>query len=194
MAPIPELKGSRVVFVLGGPGSGKGTQCERMVQKYGFTHLSSGDLLRAEVASGSSLGKELTATMEKGQLVTAETVLKLIKNAMVAKAKSSKGFLIDGYPRELCQGIMFEGQVTEVECVIYFEVADATMTTRLLKRAETSGRVDDNEETIKLRLKTFHDVTTPVLDHYKKQNKVHTLNAEGSVDDIFTKVCAVLDK
>lgn len=98
-------------FLSGGPGSGKGTQCERIVKKYGFTHLSTGDLLRDEVASGSARGKELTAIMEKGALVPLETVLQLLKEAMTAKAATSKGFLIDGYPRELDQGIRFENEV-----------------------------------------------------------------------------------
>jgi len=189
-----DLKNVRVIFVLGGPGSGKGTQCERIVEKYGFTHLSSGDLLREEVASGSERGKKITEIMEKGDLVPLDTVLELLKDAMLKKAADSKGFLIDGYPRELEQGTRFENEVAGVECVIYFEVSDETMTSRLLKRAETSGRVDDNEETIRKRLRTFHDITTPVVDYYGKDNKVHTIQAEGTVDDIFGKVCQVLDK
>lgn len=91
---------------------------------------------------------------------------------MIKKAKDSKGFLIDGYPRELDQGKRFEAEVAHVDGVIYFHVSDETMKKRLLKRAETSGRVDDNEETIVKRLKTFHDLTQPVIDHYDKQHKV----------------------
>jgi len=194
MPPVPELKNARIVFVLGGPGSGKGTQCDKIVAKYGFTHLSTGDLLRDEVASGSERGKKLTEIMEKGDLVPLDTVLGLLRDAMIAKAATSKGYLIDGYPRELEQGLKFENDVGPVESVLYFEVADETMVKRLLKRAETSGRVDDNEETIKKRLKTFHDHTTPVIDHYAKQNKVCKIVAEGTVDEIFAKVTAHLDK
>ncbi|KAL5011338.1 hypothetical protein ScPMuIL_009889 [Solemya velum] len=193
--PQPEspLRNAKVVFVVGGPGSGKGTQCERIVKKYGFTHLSTGDLLRDEVASGSARGKELTAIMEKGALVPLETVLQLLKENMTAKAATSKGFLIDGYPRELDQGIRFENEVTKCKFVLYFEVSDDTMTQRLLGRAKTSGRVDDNEETIKKRLKTFHDITSPVIGHYEKQNKVRKIKAEGSVDDVFVQVEKVFD-
>jgi adenylate kinase len=183
-----ELKNARCIFVVGGPGSGKGTQCEKIVEKYGFTHLSSGDLLRDEVKSGSAMGKKLTEIMEKGELVPLDTVLELLKNAMIKNLPKSKGFLIDGYPRELEQGTRFESQVAGVECVICFHVKDETMVARLLKRAETSGRVDDNEETIKKRLKTFHDVTTPVIEHYQKQNKLHMIEAEGTVDEIFAQV------
>jgi adenylate kinase len=194
MAPAPELASAKIVFVLGGPGSGKGTQCDKIVQTYGFTHLSTGDLLRDEVASGSERGKQLTAIMERGELVPLETVLTLLKEAMLKKAKDSKGFLIDGYPRELDQGKKFEADVAAVTNVLYFEVSDATMKARLLNRAKTSGRVDDNEETIIKRLKTFHDLTTPVIDYYGKQNKVCTIKAEGTIDEIFAKVKEYLDK
>jgi len=194
MPPVPELKDARIVFVLGGPGSGKGTQCDKIVAKYGFTHLSTGDLLRDEVASGSERGKKLTETMEKGELVSLDTVLGLLRDAMIKKAATSKGFLIDGYPRELDQGKKFEADVGPVQSVLYFEVADETMKKRLLKRAETSGRVDDNEATIVKRLKTFHDHTQPVIDYYEKQNKVCKIVAEGTVDEIFAKVTAHLDK
>jgi len=194
MPPVAELKNARIVFVLGGPGSGKGTQCDKIVAKYGFTHLSTGDLLRDEVASGSARGKKLTEIMEKGDLVPLDTVLGLLRDAMIKKAASSKGFLIDGYPRELDQGKKFENDVAPVESVLYFEVADETMKKRLLKRAETSGRVDDNEETIVKRLKTFHNHTQPVIDYYQKQGKVCKIVAEGTVDEIFAKVVAHLDK
>ncbi|NXX72806.1 KAD1 kinase, partial [Spizella passerina] len=99
------------VCLAGGPGSGKGTQCEKIVQKYGYTHLSTGDLLRAEVSSGSERGKKLQAIMEKGELVPLDTVLDMLRDAMVAKADVSKGFLIDGYPREVKQGEEFEKKV-----------------------------------------------------------------------------------
>jgi len=194
MPPVPELKNVKIVFVLGGPGCGKGTQCDKIVAKYGFTHLSTGDLLRDEVASGSERGKQLTAIMEKGELVPLDTVLGLLRDAMIKKAKTSKGFLIDGYPRELDQGKKFEADVAPVKAVLYFEVADETMKKRLLKRAETSGRVDDNEATIVKRLKTFHEHSQPVIDYYAKQNKVCKIAAEGSVDEIFAKVTAYLDK
>jgi len=194
MAPVPELKNAKIVFVLGGPGSGKGTQCDKIVAKYGFTHLSTGDLLRDEVKSGSERGKQLTAIMERGDLVTLDVVLGLLRDGMIKKAASSKGFLIDGYPRELDQGKRFEEEVAPVNSVLYFEVADDTMKKRLMKRAETSGRVDDNEETIVKRLKTFHQHTQPVIEYYDKQHKVCKIVAEGSVDDIFSKVTAHLDK
>merc|ERR1711997_607732 len=148
--------GLPIVWVLGGPGCGKGTQCDKIAAKYGFTHLSSGDLLREEVASGSERGKNLTAIMESGQLVPLATVLDLLAEAMIAKLGGSKGFLIDGYPREVAQGKEFEAEILPCTQILYFDVSDATMTERLLNRGKSSGRVDDNEETIKKRLNTFH--------------------------------------
>jgi adenylate kinase len=105
------LKNANVIFVVGGPGSGKGTQCERIVKKYGYTHLSSGDLLREEVKSGSERGKQLNELMQKGLLVSNQTVLDMIKDAMLKNIETSKGFLIDGYPRQMDQGLEFEKQV-----------------------------------------------------------------------------------
>ncbi|CAK8673047.1 unnamed protein product [Clavelina lepadiformis] len=181
-----------IVFVIGGPGSGKGTQCERIVKKYGFTHFSSGDLLRAEVASGSSRGEELKAMMGRGDLVPLETILKLIKDN-IASQPDSKGFLIDGYPREVQQGIEFEKVVGSCTFVLWVDVSQDTMVKRLLKRGETSGRVDDNEETIRKRLKTFVDSTEPVIKYYEEQNKVKRVDSERDVETVFADVEKIFD-
>ncbi|KAG6453999.1 hypothetical protein O3G_MSEX008440 [Manduca sexta] len=189
-APIDTSK-KPIVWVLGGPGSGKGTQCEKIIAKYGFTHLSTGDLLRAEVKSGSERAKCLTAIMERGELVPNEIVLDLLKEAMLARAEEAKGFLIDGYPREKSQGIAFEQAIAPVTVIIYFEASSETLTKRLLGRAASSGRADDNEDTIKLRLKTFIDNNELVLAQYPE--KLRRINAERSVDEIFADVQAILD-
>ncbi|MBN3301597.1 KAD1 kinase, partial [Amia calva] len=187
---------SRNVFLLfppGGPGSGKGTQCEKIVAKYGYTHLSTGDLLRAEVGSGSERGKKLSAIMEKGELVPLDTVLDMLKDAMIAKADVSKGFLIDGYPREVKQGEEFEKKIGAPTLLLYIDAGADTMVKRLLKRGETSGRVDDNEETIKKRLNTYYKATEPVIAFYEGRGIVRKINAEGSVDDVFGQVASALD-
>jgi len=180
-----------VIWVLGGPGSGKGTQCDKIVEKYGFTHLSSGDLLRAEVQSGSERGKILTEIMEKGELVPLFVVLDLLAEAMLSKLSGSKGFLIDGYPREVQQGKEFEAEILPCTQILYFDVSDATMTERLLNRGKSSGRVDDNEETIKKRLDTFHKHSKPVIDAYSAKCK--SIPAERDPKDIFSDVCGTLD-
>jgi len=190
LTPLREAK-LPVIFVLGGPGCGKGTQCERIVAQYGYTHLSSGDLLRDEVGSGSQRGKELNAIMERGELVPLEVVLELLGEAMLAKVSSSKGFLIDGYPREQAQGVQFESSILPCTKVLYFDVPDDVMVARLLHRAKTSGRVDDNEETIKKRLATFHQHSEPVISYYHA--KCSSIVATASPDEVFAEVQKALE-
>ncbi|KAF6326892.1 adenylate kinase 1 [Rhinolophus ferrumequinum] len=122
-----------------------------------------------------------------------ETVLDMLRDAMVAKVDTSKGFLIDGYPREVQQGIEFEQRIAEPSLLLYVDAGPETMTRRLLKRGETSGRVDDNEETIKKRLDTYYKATEPVIVFYEKRGIVRKVNAEGSVDSVFSQVCTHLD-
>lgn len=174
--------------MLGGPGSGKGTQCERIVAKYHFSHFSTGDLLRDEVASGSERGKQLQETMKKGDLVSNEQVLQLLAAAMGKVDASCKGFLIDGYPRQKDQGAAFEKDIAPVDIILYFECRDETMVSRILKRAEQAveKRADDNEETLKTRIATFSKNTNEILDLYPKQT--HRIDAERAVDAIFADV------
>lgn len=188
-----KLKGSKIIFVVGGPGSGKGTQCEQVVEKYGYTHLSTGDLLRAEVNSGSDKGKSVHAIMEKGELVPLDTVLEMLRDAMIAKADVSKGFLIDGYPREVKQGEEFEKKIAPPTLLLYIDAGKETMVQRLLERGKTSGRADDNEETITKRLETYYKATEPVINFYQHRKIVRKINAEGTVDEVFAQVAAALD-
>jgi len=184
-----------IVFILGGPGSGKGTQCDKIVEKYGFCHLSSGDLLRDEVASGSERGKKLQEIMTKGQLVPLETVLEMIRDKMFANSSAS-GFLIDGYPRELEQGKQFEQTIAAPTAVLFIDVASETMFERIMNRGKTSGRADDNPETIRSRLDTFEKATRPVVDYYKQKGTLFEVPndvAEKSPDEVFSKVCELFD-
>jgi len=184
-----------IFFIVGGPGSGKGTQCAKLLAKYGLTHLSSGDLLRDEVKSGSPRGAQLQKMMEAGELVPLEVVLDLIAEQMLmATAKGSKGFLIDGYPREVKQGQQFESEIMDCRLCVYFEVPEKTMTERLLERAKTSGRADDNIETIKKRLDTFNKQTQPVVEYYEKKGKLARINATGSIEDVYKLVVPHFDK
>ncbi|KAJ1133641.1 hypothetical protein NDU88_000120 [Pleurodeles waltl] len=188
-----KLKTSKIIFVVGGPGSGKGTQCEKIVAKYGYTHLSSGDLLRAEVKSGSARGKKVAVFMEKGELVPLDTVLEMLRDAMVAKANKSPGFLLDGYPRDVQQGHEFEKKIGPPSLLLYIDVKAETMLKRLLKRGETSSRADDNEQTIKKRLETYYKATEPVIVLYESWGIVRKVNGEGSIDQVFQQVSAALD-
>lgn len=185
-----EFSGQRIVFVLGGPGSGKGTQCNRIVEKFGYTHLSTGDLLRAEVESGGERGKQIAELMEQGKLVPQGLVIELLTDAML-QYPDSPGFLIDGFPRKLSQGEQFEQEVTECHFVLYFECSEEVMEERLIKRGETSGRVDDNAETIRKRFSTFVEETLPVIESYEGKNKVKRVDATRSVDEVFADVCTI---
>uniref|UniRef100_A0A336MQY4 CSON015555 protein n=1 Tax=Culicoides sonorensis TaxID=179676 RepID=A0A336MQY4_CULSO len=187
-----QASGAPIIWVLGGPGCGKGTQCDRIIAKYGFSHFSTGDLLRAEVASGSAKGKELQEMMTKGILVPNEIVLKLLEAAMV-KVSNTPGFLIDGYPREPAQGPEFEKIIAPVDIILYFECSDNTLVSRIMKRAAESAvkRADDNEETLKTRIATFRENTEKILAQYPTQ--LRRMDAERDPDSIFADVSKAID-
>lgn len=190
---LPAAK-PKVFFVLGGPGAGKGTQCSKLVTEYGFIHLSAGDLLRAECASGSPQGSMITQMINEGKIVPVEVTVNLIKKAMAASGGSK--FLIDGFPRnfdnlEGWNRVM--GQDAEVEGVLFYDCPETVMESRLIKRGETSGRSDDNADVIRKRFRTYVDSTMPVIDTYRKQNKVYHVVADDSVDAVFRKSQAILE-
>ncbi|KAJ6217393.1 hypothetical protein RDWZM_008550 [Blomia tropicalis] len=192
MAPIENSNKKPIIFIIGGPGSGKGTICDQIKTKYGFTHLSTGDLLREEVASGSEKGKALNEVMVAGKLVSNDQVLDLLQSAIEKRTATSSGFLIDGYPREVGQAVDFEQKVCPCTVIFYFKCSDEEMTRRLVNRGKTSGRADDNVETIKKRLVTFHTHTQPILEHFA--SKLETIDTERSVDIIFQEVELILKK
>jgi adenylate kinase len=187
----PPLEGKEIVFVLGGPGSGKGTQCARIVEEFGHTHLSTGDLLRDEVASGSPLGTACQTLMTEGKLVSQEIIISLLKAAMV-KSDGTK-FLIDGFPRAMDQAEMFEAKVAVCDKVLFFDCPLETMTERLLKRGETSGRADDNLETIQKRFDTFTSQSLPVVTHFEAQNKCFKISSIPGPDEVYPVVKAALE-
>jgi UMP-CMP kinase family protein len=180
---------SRVIFVLGGPGSGKGTQCERIVDRYaGVHHFSAGDLLRDAVKSGNT---ELEVIMREGKLVPMDVTIGLLRDAMVATGGTR--FLIDGFPRAMDQAEAFESTIQPCTAVLYFECSEEVMRARLLERGKTSGRADDNEETIVKRFRTFVEQSKPVIEHFKSQDKVFEILSERSPDDVFAEVQQALD-
>ncbi|KAJ8729700.1 hypothetical protein PYW08_001281 [Mythimna loreyi] len=188
-APNSNLK-KPIVWVLGGPGSGKGVQCEKIIDKYSFSHLSTGRLLRAEMEGKTARAPFITAIMEQGDMVSNEVCLELLKEA-IHKPTDTKGFLVDGYPREKAQAVAFEKVVASPSAILFFEASDETLTQRLLRRGATSGRPDDNEVAIKQRLKHYHETRQALLDQYPC--KVARISAEYGVDDIFAEVEKVLD-
>lgn len=174
-----KTKDLKIVLIMGGPGSGKGTQCERIAAKFGYTHLSSGDLLRSEVMSGSKRGQQLYMLMANGENVPSEIVDDLIGEAMVAKA-DSKGFLIDGFPIKADQAEAFEADIGKPTMVLAFEASDEVLKGRLMAR----NNFDDTEESINKRLANYNECTKPVIAKYGAKS----INAERTADEIFADV------
>lgn len=190
--PSDEFKDPiNVVFVLGGPGSGKGTQCSKLVNDFKFVHLSAGDLLRAEKNTpGSEFGELIDHYIKEGLIVPQEITINLLKNAIVKEYtdKNARNFLVDGFPRKMDQAISFENSVSEGKLVLYFECPEEIMLKRLLNRGKTSGRSDDNLESIKKRFTTFIQTSMPVIEYYDDQNKVIKINCNEPVDEVYSHV------
>ncbi|KAL1324817.1 hypothetical protein AAHE18_13G118500 [Arachis hypogaea] len=169
----------------GGPGSGKGTQCIKIVETFGFKHLSAGDLLRREMVSNSEYGSMILNTIKEGRIVPSEVTVKLILKEM--ESSDNHKFLIDGFPRSEENRIAFEKiSGAEPDVVLFFDCPEDEMVKRVLSRNQ--GRIDDNIDTIKKRLKVFEALNLPVIDYYAKKGKVHRINAVGTVDEIFEQV------
>ncbi|HZH99959.1 MAG TPA: adenylate kinase, partial [Flavisolibacter sp.] len=177
------------IILFGPPGSGKGTQSERIVDKYGLIHLSTGNLLRHEISEKTPLGLEAKSLMDKGQLVPDEVVIGMIDTCL-EKHADSKGFLFDGFPRTVAQAEALDKLLalrkTSICKVLALEVSEEELVKRLIKRGETSGRSDDTDETIiRKRYTVYKNDTEPVAEYYKEQEKLERIKGEGSVDDIF---------
>lgn len=185
------------LILFGPPGSGKGTQSEKLIVKYGLKHLSTGDLLRSEIAQQTALGLEAKKLMDKGQLVPDEVMIGMISSALDANA-AAKGFLFDGFPRTAAQAEALDNLLalkkTSIAIMLALDVSEEQLVQRLLKRGETSGRSDDtNENIIRERIAVYKSKTTAVADYYKAFNKVVLLKGEGTVEEIFERICAEID-
>nr|POE63465.1 uridylate kinase [Quercus suber] len=186
-----------VIFVLGGPGAGKGTQCSSIVRDYGFRHLSAGDLLRAEQdREGSEFGAMIRSYIKEGQIVPMEVTIQLLENAMQATIAESgnRKFLIDGFPRKMDQAVAFEEKVVPSKFTLFFDCPEDTMRQRLLKRGETSGRADDNEESIKKRFRTFVETSMPVVDAFEKEGRVVKVDATQGPEEVYEIVKKEFEK
>ncbi|KAF7338526.1 Uridylate kinase [Mycena venus] len=194
-----------VLFVLGGPGAGKGTQCSHLVEDFGFCHLSAGDLLRAEQhREGSKFGELIQTCIKEGTIVPMEVTVKLLENAMAAALKEGRSgdgwadgrgrFLIDGFPRKMDQAIKFDEEVCQATMVLFFSTTEQVMLDRLLERGKTSGREDDNAESIKKRFVTYKETTMPVIQHYEAVGKVAEIDSSPSVEEVHQKAKAIVEK
>lgn len=184
----------KIVFVLGAPGAGKGTQCEKIVETFGFTHLSAGDLLREErKREGSEYGALIEDNIKNGRIVPVEITCALLENAMnkTIEATGNNKFLIDGFPRneDNLQGWnrKMEEKV-QLLFVLFFECSEDQCVERCLKRGESSGRSDDNLESLKKRFNTYINDTMPIIEHYRKQDLVKPVDAAPAPDQVFEAV------
>ncbi|HWH62316.1 MAG TPA: adenylate kinase [Ginsengibacter sp.] len=185
------------LILFGPPGSGKGTQSEKLIAKYNLKHLSTGDLLRSEIAKKTPLGLEAKKFMDKGQLVPDEVVIGMISSALDSNP-DAVGFLFDGFPRTSNQAEALDNLLEQknysIKVMLALDVSEQELVKRLVKRGETSGRPDDsNEQVIRTRIQEYHKKTSPVADYYKKQNKVILVKGEGSVENIFNILTKEID-
>ncbi|XP_072346963.1 adenylate kinase isoenzyme 1-like isoform X3 [Scyliorhinus torazame] len=189
-----KLKLTKIIFVIGGPGSGKGSQCVKMTEKYGFTHLSTGNLLRKEISNETDRGNKIKKIMIEGGLVPLGTTLEILKDAMLESLEETKGFMIDGYPRTLKQAEAFDKSFTLPTVVLLIDCSPEVMKERLMNRGQTSDRFDDNEVTIRKRVDAYFIDSVPVVKHYESKGLLKKIQGEGTEDDVFQSVTAIIDE
>ena len=181
------------LVLFGPPGAGKGTQSDLIVEKFNLVHISTGDLLRAEMKAETELGKKAKAKIEKGELVSDDIVIGMMANKIAENAKGN-GFIFDGFPRTTAQAVALDELMAKhsiaVSCMVSLEVETPELVKRLLERGKISGRADDqNEDVIMNRIKVYNSETAPVKDFYSKQGKLKEVKGVGSIQDIFVAIC-----
>ena len=179
------------IVIFGAPGSGKGTQSELMIAKYGLDYISTGNVLRAAIKDGSELGKIAQEYINQGQLVPDELIIQLI-SAFLDEKSGSKGVLFDGFPRTIPQAQalkkLLNGKGTDISILLDLQVDDEELIKRLLERGKISGRSDDNLETIQARLNVYHTQTAPLATYYISEEKYTGIKGVGSIEDIFQRI------
>lgn len=185
------------IVIFGAPGSGKGTQSEKLIEKYHLTHLSTGDILRNEIKNNTELGELASKYMAKGQLVPDSVVIEML-DKLFDQHPDNVGYIFDGFPRTLPQGealdAMLSKRDTKINLVLSLEVDDEHLTERLIKRGEVSGRNDDTPETIKSRLQVYYNQTAPLKEYYTTRDKLVKIDGLGTVEEIFARIEKIVDK
>ncbi len=185
------------IVIFGAPGSGKGTQSDLMIEHYGLGHISTGDVLRAEIKKGTELGKTAQSYIDKGNLIPDELMISILANVYDSFGRGHKGVIFDGFPRTIPQAEALKKMLDErgdkVAAMIELDVPEDELMTRLIKRGQDSGRADDNEETIKKRLIVYHSQTQPLIEWYKKEGLHHHINGFGTLERIFGDIQKVID-
>lgn len=185
------------IVIFGAPGSGKGTQSERLIERYGLHHISTGELLRDHIARGTDLGKVADSFISKGNLIPDELMLDILEHELNANP-DVKGVIFDGFPRTIPQAEALEKLLrkrgTKVHAVVGLEVPEEELTDRLIKRGIESGRSDDNAATIAKRLEVYRRQTEPLKEYYNRRLAYYPIHGSGAVDDIFNEITRVIDK
>ncbi len=186
------------IVLFGPPGAGKGTQSQKLIAKYHLVHLSTGDLLRAQIAEGTALGLQAKKLMDEGFLVPDAVVIGMIGNAL-EKNKQAAGFIFDGFPRTVAQAESLDHllaeHTTSVTCMVALEVGEQELVKRLLERGKTSGRPDDQDEAkIRRRVQVYNTETAQVAGYYANQQKFHSLNGIGEIESIFAQISDLIDR
>ena len=177
-----------IIVLLGPPGSGKGTQAELICKKFGFFHFSTGNILRNEVKKKTKIGKEIELIINAGKLISDKTIIKIVDNQISKQLKLYKGFLFDGFPRNLSQAKAFDillgKNIQPITSVIQLSVHEEEISKRIQKRKLEEKREDDNENVLKSRLDVYFDETKPLLDFYQKKNKLNKINGTQTINDV----------
>lgn len=180
------------IVMFGGPGSGKGTQSEKIIEKYGLHHISTGEVLRNHIKNETELGKIAKKYIDEGQLIPDELMISILDDVLEKEAKDKPGVIFDGFPRTIPQAEalkkLLEKRGKDLDVVIGLEVPEEELIARLINRGKETGRSDDNEETIRKRLKVYHDQTSPLKEYYQKEKKYKKINGIGSLNDIFENI------
>ena len=186
------------IVLFGGPGSGKGTQSEKLIEKYGLHHISTGEVLREHIKKETELGKIAKRYIDEGQLIPDDLMIQILDDVLENEAKDKPGVIFDGFPRTIPQAEalnnLLKKRNKELHAVVGLEVPDDELVKRMLNRGKMTGRADDNEETIKKRLNVYHNQTSPLRDHYKKQSKYISIDGNKDIDRIFDSIVKELDK
>jgi adenylate kinase len=186
------------IVIFGPPGSGKGTQSVKISEKYQLKHLSTGDVLREEIKSGSALGTDIARLIDTGNFVPDEMIQQMVE-AILVENKDGNGIIFDGFPRTVKQAAWLKSTLEnklgwKVNLLLCLDVAEDILTQRIMERGKDSGRADDGDEKIiEKRIKVYHEKTKPVIEFYEVQGKLKTVNGFGSMDDVFKGICEVID-
>ena len=186
------------IVIFGAPGSGKGTQSDKLIEHYKLYHISTGDVLRDNIKRDTELGKTAKGYIDQGQLVPDELIIDILAQVLDEnKDKASQGVIFDGFPRTIPQAEALEQLLadrgTKIDAVVGLEVPEDELIKRILLRGQMSGRSDDNEETARKRLDTYHNQTSPLKAYYEQQGKYRAINGLGTIDDIFDLIKESLD-